>query len=95
MQTKQIFQEYVILEQLHWQYSMEKLIVDGHPNLYRDCNSGAIVNNNSVEFNNYMKSYKTRQQNSARIDTIENDLQGLKFEIDEIKQLLITLNSKL
>jgi predicted transcriptional regulator len=73
---------------------MNKLMVDGHPSLYRDTNSGAIVNNNSYEYESYMKSYQLRQKKSERIDKIENDLQNLKSDINEIKTLLVKLNER-
>jgi hypothetical protein len=60
---------------------MEKLNVEGHPNLYRDLKSGAIINDNSVEYQNYMQMYRKKQRQTERIDNIEN-------ELSEIKQLL-------
>ena len=73
---------------------MDKLMVDGHPSLYRDTSSGAIVNNNSYEYECYMKSYELRQKKSERIDRIENDLQNLKSDINEIKTLLLKSNER-
>lgn len=69
-------------------------MVDGYPSLYRDTNSGAIVNNNPHEYEAYMKSYQLRQKKSERIDRIENDLQNLKTDINEIKTLLLKLNER-
>ncbi len=65
---------------------MEKLNVEGHPNLYRDLKSGAIINENSIEYQNYMEMYRKKQRQSERIDNIEN-------ELSEIKQLLYKLLS--
>lgn len=66
---------------------MEKLNVDGHPNLYRDLKSGAIVNENSLEYENYMKMYRKKQLQSERIDKLEN-------ELFEIKNLLYKILEK-
>jgi len=63
---------------------MSKLNVDGHANLHRDLNSGAIVNNNSAEYQTYMNVYRKKQQQSSRIDNIES-------ELSEIKNLLSKL----
>jgi hypothetical protein len=63
---------------------MEKLNVEGHPNLYRDLKSGAIINENSIEYQNYMEMYRKKQRQSERIDNIES-------ELSEIKQLLYKL----
>lgn len=63
---------------------MDRLYVEGHPNLYRDLKSGAIINDNSTEYKNYMEMYKKKQKNSERIDKIES-------ELSEIKNLLYKL----
>jgi hypothetical protein len=73
---------------------MKKLMVDGHPSLYRDVESGAIVNDNTYEYESYMKSYQMRQNKSQKIDIIENELQDLKSELNEIKNLLLKLNER-
>jgi hypothetical protein len=66
---------------------MGKLNVDGHPNLYRDLTSGAIVNDNKTEYETYMELYKKKQKQNERIDKLES-------EISEIKNLLIKLLDK-
>jgi hypothetical protein len=73
---------------------MKKVMVDGHPGLYRDSDSGAIVNSNTYEYESYMKSYQMRQNKSQKIDKIENELQDLKSELTEIKTLLLKLNER-
>lgn len=69
-------------------------MVDGHPSLYRDIESGAIINDNTYEYESYMKSYQMRQNKSQKIDIIENELQDLKSELNEIKNLLLKLNER-
>ena len=69
-------------------------MVDGHPGLYRDLTSGAIINESSYEYETYMKNYQTRQNKSQRIDKIEEDLNSLKSDINEIKSLLLKLNER-
>ena len=73
---------------------MKKVMVDGHPSLYRDIESGAILNDNTYEYESYMKSYQMRQNKSHKIDSIENELQDLKSELTEIKNLLLKLNER-
>lgn len=65
-----------------------KLQVDGHPNLYRDENTNAIINSNLIEYNNYMEIKRLKDQESKRVDNIENDLNHVKSELGEIKNLL-------
>lgn len=55
--------------------------IEGYKNLYRDQETGAIVNADTVEYNNYirMKNEKTKQK---------SEIDNLKKELSEIKSLL-------
>lgn len=68
--------------------------VEGHPDLVRDTKSGAIINNNTTEYNQYMESYKKRRIQRAKVDNMQEELSSLKEEIGEIKDLLRQLISK-
>tara|TARA_B100000508_G_scaffold71961_1_gene56043 strand:+ start:860 stop:1051 length:192 start_codon:yes stop_codon:yes gene_type:complete len=57
------------------------LKVKGHSNLYRDENTGAILNCDQSGYSNYIKS---RERMSAQRSEIDN----IKAELDEIKSLL-------
>jgi hypothetical protein len=61
--------------------------VQGHPNLYRDENSGAIVNCDNLSYNQYVNSLQNRQNQRKEIDQ-------LKDEMSEIKKLLKQLLEK-
>ena len=67
--------------------------VDGHSNLIRDENTNAILNTNSVEYNNYLSLRAKKRHGSERIDNMENDLKSLKDDINEIKTLLRALSN--
>ena len=67
--------------------------VDGHNNLIRDENTNAILNTDSVEYNNYLSLRAKRKQKTDRIDNMENDLKSLKDDINEIKTLLRALSN--
>tara|TARA_B100000900_G_scaffold398454_1_gene399812 strand:+ start:188 stop:400 length:213 start_codon:yes stop_codon:yes gene_type:complete len=58
--------------------------VKGHHHLYRDENSGAIINTDSMEYNQYVNSLEQRNLQKKEISEIKND-------IDEIKSLLKNL----
>ena len=73
---------------------MDSIKVEGHPDLIRDVKSGAIVNRNEQEYSHYMESYKKRQNQKTKIETIESDLSNMKTELNEIKDLLRQLISK-
>jgi hypothetical protein len=55
--------------------------VKGHPNLYRDEVSGAILNCDNNSYNQYVNSLNNRE--SQKRELIE-----MKKDIDEIKSLL-------
>jgi hypothetical protein len=55
--------------------------VEGHPNLYRDEISGAIINCDSTAYNQYVNSLSKQELRKKEIDDIKKD-------IDEIKSLL-------
>ena len=57
--------------------------VEGHKYLYRD-KSGAIVNTDTNEYNNYVKLRSEKQKQRNEIDEIKKD-------IDEIKSLLMEI----
>jgi hypothetical protein len=55
--------------------------VKGHPNLYRDEQTGAIVNCDNQSYNQYLNSV-----NNRKLQKLE--LEQMKKDIDEIKNLL-------
>ena len=61
--------------------------VEGHKNLYRDENSGAIINTDSHGYSQYKKSRNIRLSQKEEID-------GMKKDIEEIKNLLRMIAEK-
>jgi len=61
--------------------------VEGHPNLYRDEQTGAIINRDTIAYDNYVNSLHKRDSQKREIDNIKND-------INEIKSLLKQLLEK-
>lgn len=55
--------------------------VQGHPNLYRDEQSGAIINYDSNSYTQYVNSLNVRESQKRELDNMKKD-------IDEIKSLL-------
>lgn len=55
--------------------------VKGHPNLYRDEQTGAIVNCDNNSYSQYMNSINNRMNQRQEIEDMKKD-------IDEIKSLL-------
>ena len=67
---------------------MSYLKVEGHGELYRDSTTNCIVNRNTSDYNRYMSQKKTKNEETEKVDTMEQDLTNLKNEINEIKSLL-------
>lgn len=64
--------------------------VEGHPNLYKDEETGVIVNRENSDRSRYRLAKQQallNQQNSVELDSLRN-------EIDEIKSLLQQLLNK-
>jgi hypothetical protein len=55
--------------------------VEGHQNLYRDENSGAIINYDSSEYEDYLRNISQKESEKNQLDT-------MRKEIDELKSLL-------
>ena len=68
--------------------------VEGHPNLRKDENTGAIINVNNSAYNNYLIRQRKRDADRDELDTMKDDLDMLKGEISEIKNLLLQLAQK-
>ncbi len=67
--------------------------VEGHSDLIRDNSTGAILNNDKSEYENYIRMRAKRKEGTDRIDNMENDLKSLKDDINEIKTLLRALSN--
>jgi len=68
---------------------MAKIQVEGFGNLVRDTNSNAIVNTNKSEFKMYMARMKSREKQGDKIRDAVKEINNLKKEFYEIKQLLL------
>ena len=62
--------------------------VEGHSHLYRDEESGAILNCDTKEYESYVKSLNQRNLQKGEIETMKN-------EIAEIKSLLVDLVNRI
>tara|TARA_B100001079_G_C15940443_1_gene310437 strand:- start:3 stop:215 length:213 start_codon:yes stop_codon:yes gene_type:complete len=68
---------------------MSKMIpVEGHSNLYRDEKTNAIVNHDSIGYQNYIDAKKRNNDKQLEMD-------NMRREIDELKSLLNDLASKI
>ena len=58
--------------------------VEGHKNLFRDENSGAIVNCDTMEYNQYIKMKNERQKQKEEISELKKDVQMIKNLLMEL-----------
>ena len=59
--------------------------VEGYPNLYRDEQTGAIINYDTIAYNNYVNSLNKRDFEKREIDNMKNEMSEIK---SLLKQLL-------
>jgi len=67
---------------------MNLIPIENNPSLYRDPESGAILNCSSSDYDNYM-----HHKNLVIQD--QNEIQKLKSDVDEIKDMMKLILSKL
>ena len=65
-----------------------KIKVEGHNSLERDIRSNAIVNTNKSEYQIYMNRIKSRELQGDQIRDTIKEINILKQELFEIKELL-------
>jgi len=69
----------------------EYLKVDGHQDLVRDTRTGAILNKNKNAYLSYKKRVQAAQRQRDEIRNATREINTLKCEMHEIKDMLKTL----
>jgi len=69
------------------------LKVEGHASLVRDTATGAILNNNRTEYEEYLFQKKKTETREAEISQHTEDINNIKNELSDIKKLLQQLVS--
>lgn len=73
---------------------MDKFLkVEGHASLVRDTSTGAILNNNKSEYEEYLDRKRKAEAREAEISQHTEDINNIKNELSDIKKLLIELVS--
>lgn len=62
--------------------------MEGHKDLARDPENGAIVNVNTLEYTQYLSRRDVKTEKNQKVQTMEQDLANVKSELNEIKSLL-------
>ena len=63
---------------------MTLIPVKGHKGLFRDSETGAIINNNTNEYNAYMKNRNKLLSEKERIDKLESDIGDIKRMLQQL-----------
>lgn len=64
---------------------MDNLIrVDGHPNLFRDKKTGAIINCNDAAYNQYLNVVSNKMNMKKEIHDLKNDINEIKSLLKQI-----------
>ena len=58
--------------------------VEGHMNLFRDKETGAIVSTDTSGYSNYMRMKRKKQTEREELDTIKSDIEEIKSLLKEI-----------
>ena len=58
--------------------------VEGEKHLFRDPDTGAILNTDSSGYNQYVKMRKRRQTQKEELDTLKKDIEEIKSLLKEI-----------
>ena len=67
---------------------MEFYEMEGHKDLARDPETGAIVNVNTLDYTQYLSRRDVKSEKNQKVQTMEEDLANVKSELNEIKSLL-------
>ena len=74
---------------------MNKVKVKVSTSLYRDTDSGAIINCSDTEYDSYITLKQQKLKEVVDLETQKKDIDNLKNEITEIKGLLSQVLNKL
>jgi hypothetical protein len=68
---------------------MNELIqIKDNSNLLRDANTNSILNSNRSEYENYLQLKSKKESEKERIKFIETEVNQIKSDINEIKDLI-------
>ena len=68
--------------------------VKDHQNWFRDSQSGSFDCADESTYEKYMKAYQAEKKAKQDFSTLQNEVNGVKSDMSEIKSLLLTLVQK-
>lgn len=73
---------------------MKLVKIKSNSNLARDISSGAVINTNVSEYENYMARKKVNSDLKQQIQQNTDEIKQIKSDVTEIKNLLVSLINK-
>ena len=58
--------------------------VEGHKNLFRDEETGAVLNTDAAGYSNYMSNKRINSDKQAELDAMKNEIDTLKSMLNEL-----------
>lgn len=68
--------------------------IEGKDGLVRDISSGAILNTNRTDYENFLERKRQEKASKEQIAQQAEEINSIKNEIGEIKQMLLALLNK-
>jgi len=68
--------------------------IENAEGLVRDLSSGAVINTNKTEYENYLQKKNANKKLKTQLEQNADDIHKLKTDMSEIKHLLMALNNK-
>ena len=75
-------------------YNPRFLKVEGHSYLVRDTKTKAIINNDKKGHEQYLALRRAKSKEIDKVQNLEQDIQGLKSDLSDIKSMLGQLLDK-
>ena len=75
-------------------FTDELIPVEGQDGWDREPNSNAVINCNIAKYDEYIAQYEARQNKKKDFTTLQSDVDGLKSDIGDVKDLLKLLLNK-
>ena len=70
---------------------MKLVQIQNRDNLSRDMSSGAVINTNKTEYENYIARKRAANDMKSRIEQNSKDIDGIKNDLTEVKEMLMLL----
>ncbi len=64
--------------------------VEGHKNLFRDEKTNAIINTDTIGYENYMRMRKRNDDKQAEMDAMKEEIETLKSMLNDLVSKITT-----